>query len=133
MTTVLVVDRNQSSRQQLKQELLDTGQFARVTACEGLQAADLYLQQGNTVDVMLCDLPATARAQQALDQLRNKHPALGVVFIQERDQWMDSVALRKAGADAQVLRMSSPMELIACVAKALVARIKSAGKRASSQ
>ncbi|HEY1057520.1 MAG TPA: response regulator [Limnobacter sp.] len=133
MTTVLVVDRNPASRQQLKQELQDTGQFARVTACDGLEAADLFLQQGHTVDVMLCDTPESTHARCALDHLRDKHPDLGVVFIQERDQWMDKVALQKAGADAQVLRMSSPMELIACVAKALVARIKTAGKRTSSQ
>ena len=126
MTIVLVVDPNSDTRYRLQSDLVNSNQFERVLCCEGFAAAKPILESF-LVKVMLLDA-ALAQDQTTLKTIKDEFPALGVVILQDTNITLDLDALQDLGAHAQASRLASPMELMASVAKALVARLRPSTK-----
>lgn len=122
MTTVLIVDPNEDTRLVLESQLSESNQFDRVLSCKNL-ALVLPLLQQHEVKVMLIDAEHIDHSS-ILKEIKASYPELGVVLVQGRAGLIDSSTLRELGAHAQTSRLAAPMEIIASVAKALVARLK---------
>lgn len=122
MTTVLIVDSNQDSRLALEAQLSASNQFERVLSCAGLQHAENLIHQYE-VKVMLIDAEQASQSP-VLPQIKANNPELGVVLLQGKTGFIDAKTLLDLGAHAQTSRLATPMEIIACVAKALVVRLK---------
>lgn len=122
MTTVLIVDPNKETRLALEAQLSESNQFDRVLSCANLKTVQLMLSQ-HEVKVMLVDAEQVGDSS-LLHNIKDKNPELGVVLVQGHAGVIDSATLQKLGAHAQTSRMAAPMEIVASVAKALVARLK---------
>ena len=118
MTTVLIVDSNKDSRLALEAQLTASNQFERVLSCPGLQLAENSIHQYE-VKVMLIDAEQASQSP-LLHQIKANNPELGVVLLQGKTGVIDAATLIELGAHAQ----TSPLEIIASVAKALVGRLK---------
>lgn len=121
MTSVLVVDPNPDNRRAVQQALTASNQFERVLACPNFDAAERELASA-PIEVMLV-ADSLARSHAVIEALKSRMPALGVVVVREPGDLLDAAGLKALGMDAQTSRSASPMELIASVAKALVASI----------
>lgn len=122
MTTVLIVDPNKETRLALEAQLSESNQFDRVLSCANLKTVQLMLNQ-HEVKVMLVDAEQVGDSS-LLHNIKEKNPELGVVLVQGQTGVIDSATLQELGAHAQTSRMAAPMEIVASVAKALVARLK---------
>jgi len=122
MTTVLIVDPNKETRLALEAQLSESNQFDRVLSCANLTTVQLMLNQLE-VKVMLVDAEQVGDSS-LLHNIKEKNPELGVVLVQGHAGVIDSATLQELGAHAQTSRMAAPMEIVASVAKALVARLK---------
>ncbi|MCR2745050.1 hypothetical protein [Limnobacter parvus] len=122
MTTVLIVDPNKDTRLALEAQLSESNQFERVCSCSSLNAVRPMLQQ-HGVKVMLVDADQVGDSTLLLS-IKDENPELGVVLVQGHAGVIDSATLQELGAHAQTSRMAAPMEIVASVAKALVARLK---------
>jgi DNA-binding NtrC family response regulator len=122
MTTVLIVDPNKETRLALEAQLSESNQFDRVLSCANLKTVQLMLNQ-HEVKVMLVDAEQVGDSS-LLHNIKEKNPELGVVLVQGHAGVIDSATLQELGAHAQTSRMAAPMEIVASVAKALVARLK---------
>jgi DNA-binding NtrC family response regulator len=122
MTTVLIVDPNKETRLALEAQLSESNQFDRVLSCANLKTVQLMLNQ-HEVKVMLVDAEQVGDSS-LLHNIKEKNPELGVVLVQGHEGVIDSATLQELGAHAQTSRMAAPMEIVASVAKALVARLK---------
>lgn len=122
MTTVLIVDPNKETRLALEAQLSESNQFDRVLSCANLKTVQLMLNQ-HEVKVMLVDAEQVGDSS-LLHNIKDKNPELGVVLVQGHTGVIDSTTLQELGAHAQTSRMAAPMEIVASVAKALVARLK---------
>jgi DNA-binding NtrC family response regulator len=121
MTTVLIVDSNRDSRLALEAQLIASNQ-----SCHDLQFAESSIHQ-HEVKVMLVDAEHASQSPM-LHQIKANNPELGVVLLQGKTGVIDTATLLELGAHAQTSPLAAPMEIIASVAKALVARLKP-GKR----
>lgn len=126
MTSVLIIDPDRDTRLALETQMSDSNQFDRILAFPDLQSA-LYSVQSDQVKVLLIDATQAAQSSLIHDMKRN-NPALGVVLLRDAGGVLDEKTLQLLGGHAQTTRLASPMEIIACVAKALVLGLKP-GKR----
>lgn len=126
MTTVLIIDPDERSRLVLEAQLAQSNQFERVLSCKNLTDASCILQQ-HEIKVLLVDEAQASRGAE-LQKIKADHPELGVVLLQGGASSLDTLHLQALGAHAQTSRMASSMEIMASVAKALVARL-AIGKR----
>ncbi|MEQ9107970.1 MAG: hypothetical protein RLO04_10930 [Limnobacter sp.] len=126
MTAVLIIDPDKETRLALESQLSDSNQFARVLAFPDLQSASFCLQSGE-IRVLLIDAAQAGRSS-LIHDIKARYPALGVVLLRDSGGLLDERTLQELGGHAQTTRLAAPMEIIACVAKALVLGLKP-GKR----
>ncbi len=126
MTTVLIIDPNESTRSALETQLAQSNQFGRVLVAASWSAARVCLLQ-HDVKVILIDAQQ-AQGSAHLKAIKNRHPELGVVLVQDQGEQLDQKTLQALGGHAQTTRLAAPIEIMVCVAKALVAPLKP-GKR----
>lgn len=122
MTTVLIVDPDDTARLSLESQLSQSNQFERVLSCASLEQAQSMVSN-HAVKVLLVDARQASNSS-ALKALQASFPELGVVLLQAQGGMVDARTLQALGAHAQTVRMASAMEIVASVAKALVARLK---------
>lgn len=122
MTTILIVDSQPHTRLKLQFELLHSGQFQRVLACDNLLKAEAELSK-LSVQVMLL-ASSLAVGQQDLKHLATHHPELSLVMVHENSAQAPNQAPEAVHAHMQ--STGSVMEWVACIAKALVVRAKGA-------
>lgn len=122
MTTVLIVDPNKDTRLALEARLSESNQFDRVLSCANLNGVQAMLSQ-HEVKVLLLDAEQLGDAA-LLHSLKDNNSELGVVLVRGHTGTIDSATLQELGAHAQTSRLAAPMEIVASVAKALVARLK---------
>lgn len=122
MTTVLIVDSNKETRLALEAQLSESNQFDRVLSCANLKTVQFMLSH-HEVKVMLVDAEQVGDSS-LLHNIKENNPELGVVLLRGHTGVIDSATLQELGAHAQTSRMAAPMEIVASVAKALVARLK---------
>lgn len=120
MTTILIVDSQPNTRLKLQFELLHSGQFQRVLACDNLLNAEAELSK-LSVQVMLL-ASNLALEQQALIRLATRHPDLSLVMVHENSARAPNQTTEAVHAHMQ--STGSVMEWVACIAKALVVRAK---------
>lgn len=122
MTTVLIVDPNEETRLALESQLAESNQFERVLSCSSLKLVQTMLKQ-HEVKVVLIDVDQLGNSS-TLHEIKANYPEIGVVLVQGNSGILDSAKLQELGAHAQTSRLAAPMEIVASVAKALVARLR---------
>ncbi|MDX1668291.1 MAG: response regulator [Limnobacter sp.] len=122
MTSVLVIDPDPEQRANLEKELQDSNQFGRVNSCASFSRATALINQMQ-VEVVLIDRALTKKTK-AFKQFHSKNPTVGVVLVSDSGHLPDKAELESVGAHAQTSRMSTPIEKMACIAKALVNRFR---------
>ena len=122
MTSVLVVDSDNPGRLQLEQELQDSNQFSKVVSCAAFADAP-SLVSAHQVEVVLISDSLLAQSK-GLEKLKTQCPDLGYVLVKSGEKRSPADLIKSYGLHAQTCRHASPMEHMASVAKALVARVK---------
>lgn len=122
MTSVLVIDPDPVQRGSLEKELKESNQFGRVVSCPGFEQADSLIPEFEVEVVLVDRLAANNKAD--FSGFQSRHPKVGLVLVQEGGQMPDTAELLALGAHAQTSRLSSPIEKMSSIAKALVARLK---------
>ncbi|HEX4856508.1 MAG TPA: response regulator [Limnobacter sp.] len=125
MTTVLIVDANDESRRALEAQLMDSNQFEKVLSCAA-PADALSLIHTHAVKVVLLDADEAEKSP-VLQHIKQADPDIGVVLIQGNRGSLTPANLLELGAHAQTSRVAATMDIIASVAKALVARLRPSG------
>jgi hypothetical protein len=125
MTSILIVDSQASTRLKLQFELLHSGQFERVLACDSLANAEKELSN-LSVQVMLL-ASNLALEQQDWANLAAHHPDLSLVMVHENSASLNSETVAPVHAHMQCT--GSVMDWVASIAKALVLRAKVEGCR----
>lgn len=126
MTTVLIVDGNDDSRLALEAQLAESNQFERVVSCANAADAASLIRM-HSIKVVLIEADKAAQPS-VLQQLKAANPDIGVVLIQGKSGSIHADTLRSLGAHAQTSRVAATVEIIASVAKALVARLRPGGR-----